>query len=109
MKFHLLNKLPQAICGHNKKPAAPGSKRPRITNARDQDRGEVAGRGRMSTSHVAVLPQKRRRPGYFCLVNSCVSAVRIRGAGERVMRHLAQLPADRLIMANAKVDRLTAT
>ena len=62
----------------------------------------------MSTGHLAVLPQKRCRRGYVCSVNSSVSAIRIRGADERVMRNLAQLPAERLIMANAKVDLLTA-
>jgi glutaminase len=30
-------------------------------------------------------------------------------AGERIMRNLAQLLADRLIVANAKVDLLTST
>ena len=48
---------------------------------------------------------RRRNPARAI---SSASASSIRRAGERIMRNLAQLLADRLIVANTKVDLLTA-
>ena len=63
IKFHLQNKLPQAICGHNKKPFARAIVRetvPGERNARNQDRHR-GGRTRLRASRRSRRQRRRWR------------------------------------------------
>ncbi len=70
--------------------------------------------GEMALLETASLGRRAGRrspspPSKYRLAISSVSAISIRRTGERIMRNLAQLLADRLIVANTKVNLLTAT
>ena len=53
-------------------------------------------------------PMRRPLPSRCRLLNSNGFRKQHPHAGERIMRNLAQLLADRLILANAKVNLLTS-